>query len=199
MCIHRMTEMCAAHNICSYALNPAKLNPSSRNAGTSHAQFQPLCHVCSSQPEEAVTVKGIFLLSVNIFLISRFIQIWIYCLLQLWKPVFPQAGYNPCPITNDLHSSVLLLFPFPIPNPLPPLLSSEHLLFITLFPKSRVAESLEKILCKILKACFSFSATSSWAYSETDEWSFGLTHHVYSQVIELCVSSLLTKGLFGLQ
>lgn len=116
------------------------------------------------------------------------------------KTCFP-TGWMQLMSSLQMIYTVLLLFPFPfpIPNPLPPLLSSEHFLFITLFPKSRVAESLEKTLCKILKVCFLFSATSSWAYSETDEWSFGLTNHVYSQVMELCVSSLLTKGLFGLQ
>lgn len=111
-------KCCAAHNICSYALNPAKLNPSSRNTGTSHAWFQPLYHVCSSQREEAVTVKGVFLLSVNIFLISCFIQILFYCLLQVWKPVFPQAGCSSC-----LHYKWSTQFWFvviPIPHSQPP-------------------------------------------------------------------------------
>lgn len=87
-----------SHCVCSRALNPTKLSPSSGNFATSNPQFLPFSQVCSSQPEETVTVKGICPSAAHISLLSCFIQVWFYCLLQVWKPIYlPKGWMQPMP------------------------------------------------------------------------------------------------------
>lgn len=145
--------------------------------------FLPVNH--SSQPEQTAIVKEICSSVANIcHVVFRFM---IFCLSQVWKPIYPKAG-----------CCLWLHYEWPAPSSfwfvcLPPfhpslLLSSEHLQVLTIFPKPRVAETWENTLYEILTVSFSCHLTFHCTHSKGAEWPFVLTQHVHSHFTEVCVS-----------